>query len=392
MVESSISSRIIQLQGSVAPIFCYLTYSAYPRKSGQPGVADFVFGNPQDMPLPEFVKALQRWVVPRNKDWFAYKRNEPQAQKVVAECLRQSRNLPFEPEDIFLTNGAFAALGVTLAAIVDPGDEVIFVSPPWFFYEFYIAASGAVPVRVRIDPQTFDLDLAAIQAVITPRTRAVLINSPNNPTGKIYPLETLRALADLLEVASQQNGRTLYLISDEAYWRIRYDGRGYPSPTAFYPNTLLLYTYGKTLLSPGQRIGYIALPPTMLGRELLREALLTAQLLIGWAFPNALLQHALADFEPLSIDLGRLEKRDWLVTELRGSGYQVHSPEGTFYLLPRSPLADDWAFTELLAKHDILCLPGRVVEMPGYFRISLTASEEMIEQALPGFAQALEGV
>lgn len=131
----------------------------------------------------------------------------------------------------------------------------------------------------------------------------------------------------------------------------------------------------------------------MLGRELLREALLTAQLLIGWAFPNALLQHALADFEPLSIDLGRLEKkRDWLVTELRGSGYQVHSPEGTFYLLPRSPLADDWAFTELLAKHDILCLPGRVVEMPGYFRISLTASEEMIEQALPGFVQALEGV
>jgi aspartate aminotransferase len=121
--------------------------------------------------------------------------------------------------------------------------------------------------------------------------------------------------------------------------------------------------------------------------------LLTAQLLTGWAFPNALLQHALADFEPLSIDLGRLEKkRDWVVTELRVSGYQLHSPEGTFYLLPRSPLADDWAFTELLAKHDILCLLGRVVEMPGYFRISLTASEEMIEQALPGFAQALEEV
>lgn len=192
MVESPISSRIIQLQGLVAPIFRYLTCSAYPRKSGQPGVADFVFGNPQDMPLPEFVKALQRWVVPRNKDWFAYKRNEPQAQKVVAESLRQSRNLPFEPEDIFLTNGAFAALGVTLAAIVDPVDEVIFVSPPWFFYELYIAASGAVPVRVRIDPQTFDLDLAEIQAVITPRTRAVLINSPNNPTGKIYLPETLQ--------------------------------------------------------------------------------------------------------------------------------------------------------------------------------------------------------
>lgn len=160
---------------------------------------------------------------------------------------------------------------------------------------------------------------------------------------------------------------------------------------AFYPDSLLLYTYGKTLLAPGQRIGYIALPPSMPGREPLREALFTAQLLTGWAWPNALLQHALEDIEPLSIDIPRLEaKRDWMVAELRRMGYRVHSPEGTFYLLPRSPIPDDWAFTERLAEHDILCLPGEVVEMPGYFRISLTANEAMIERALPGFERAIQ--
>lgn len=385
------AKRITQLQGLIGHIFRYFSQSAYAHKAGQPGVSDFAFGNPHDMPLPEFARALERSSVPQNKDWFAYKQSEPQARETVAASLYKSRGLAFEPEDIFLTNGAFAALGVALTAIIDPGDEVIFISPPWFFYEVYIAASGALPVRVKIDLATFDLDLAAIQAAITPRTRAIIVNSPNNPTGKIYPPQTLKALADLLSAASQNNGRTLYLISDEAYWRIRFDGRDYPSPAVFYPNALLLYTYGKTLLAPGQRIGYIALPPAMPGREALRNALFTAQLLTGWAFPNALLQHALEDIEPLSIDIPRLQdKRDWMVGELRRMGYELHSPEGTFYLLPRSPLADDWAFSELLAEHDILCLPGEVVEMPGYFRISLTANEQMIERALPGFEKAIQ--
>jgi aspartate aminotransferase len=195
----------------------------------------------------------------------------------------------------------------------------------------------------------------------------------------------------LLETASQNNGRTIYLISDEAYSRIIYDERSYSSPTAFYLHTFLLYTYGKTLLIPGQRIAYIALPPTMPEREGLRDALLSAQVLMGYAFPNALMQYVLPELEPLSIDIPRLQKkRDVLVSALRQMGYDVHSPEGTFYLLPRSPIPDDWTFTERLAEENILCLPGEVVEMPGYFRISLTANETMIEAALPGFAKALE--
>jgi aspartate aminotransferase len=181
------------------------------------------------------------------------------------------------------------------------------------------------------------------------------------------------------------------LLSDEAYSRIIYDHRRYDSPTAFYANSFLLYTYGKTLLAPGQRMGYIALPPMMPSRELMRNALFVSQLVTGYAFPNALLQRALPDLEELSIDMAHLQrKRDRMVTALHVMGYEVHVPEGTFYLLPRSPLPDDWAFVESLASRDVFCLPGCVVELPGYFRISLTASDEMIERALPRFAVAWE--
>jgi aspartate aminotransferase len=290
-----------------------------------------------------------------------------------------------------MTNGAFAALSVALNALTDPGDEVIFISPPWFFYEALIVAVGAVPVRVKVNMQTFDLDVDAITAAITPKTRAIIVNSPNNPTGRIYPPETLRQLANVLTEAGERYGRTIYLLSDEAYSRILFDGATYHSPAKYYPNTLLLYTYGKTLLTPGQRIGYIAVHPSMPERESVRMALFVGQIMVGYAFPNALLQHALPELEKLSIDIEHLqEKRDWMVEGLRGMGYEVHVPQGTFYLLPRAPISDDLAFTEMLAEQDVLCLPGTIVEMPGYFRISLTANDEMIERGLPRFERALK--
>ncbi len=385
------SKQIDNILKLVAPINRFFMESTWMQRAGDPDICDFMLGNPHERPLPDFTTALQKWSKPQNKDWYAYKENEPTSQAVIAGSLRQQRGLPFEAEDIFLTNGAFAALSVTLTTIVDPGDEVIFISPPWFFYESLIAAAGARPVRVKCNPQTFDLDLEAIEAAISERTRGIIINSPHNPTGKIYPAETLTNLADLLTAASQRNGRTIYLLSDEAYCRIIYDRRRYPSPTAYYPHSFVLYTYGKTLLTPGQRLGYIALPPAMPYRAQLREALYTAQIVTGFAFPNALLQHALPDLEKLTIDVEHLQyKRDWLVGALREMGYELHTPEGTFYLLVRSPLTDDLAFIDLLADYNIFCLPGTMVEMPGYFRISLTANAEMIERALPGFAAARE--
>ncbi len=386
-----ISHRTRRLQDAMSGFMSFFTSDVFIQAGVDPDACNFMLGNPQDMPLQGFVDALSRSIVPQNKDWFAYKMNEETSRQVLAGNLSQTRGMSFQPEDIFMTTGAFGALAVALNATVDPGDEVIFITPPWFFYETLILGAGGKPVRVKVDSETFDLDLAAIEAVITTSTRAIIINSPNNPTGKIYPESTLKALAELLANASRHNQRPVYIISDESYCRIVYDGREYISPTNYYPNSFLVYTYGKTLLTPGQRLGYLALPPGMNDVEAVRDAILAAQFSTAFAIPNALLQHALPELEVLSIDIEQLqERRDQMVGELRGIGYDIHTPEGTFYLLPRSPLEDDREFTRLLAEQHIYCLPGSVCEMPGYFRISVTASDDMVERSLPGFARALE--
>ncbi len=388
--EHRLPGRVRASQAAMAPFNRLFERSPYGRRDvDDPENCDFVFGNPHEMPLEGFVSALQRNLAPQNQEWFAYKLSEPRSQEIVAASLSEQRGVSFRPEDILMTNGAFAAIAVSLCTLLEQGDEVIYLSPPWFFYEPMIYAYGGVPVRVAIDRETLDIELAAVEAAISPRTRAIIVNSPHNPTGKIYPRSTLDALGSLLQQASQRHGRPIYLLSDEAYSRILFDGNAFHSPTESYSHSLLLYTYGKTLLTPGQRIGYIALPPSMPGRDELGDALMAGQMAVGFAFPNALMQHALADLEQLSIDLSALQRRrDRMVTSLREIGYGVRVPEATFYLMVDSPDPDDEAFADLLGEHKIYVLPGTIVELPGTFRLSLTANDEMIERSLSGFAAA----
>ncbi|MCC6802950.1 MAG: aminotransferase class I/II-fold pyridoxal phosphate-dependent enzyme, partial [Anaerolineae bacterium] len=247
----AVSQRTMKLFQSMGQLVGFLTSVETTMANSTGEISDFVFGNPHEMPLQRFTQALQQWSEPQNKDWFAYKMSEAPARAVVGNTLRTRYGLAFRDEDVNMTNGAFAALAVAINAVVDPGDEVIFISPPWFFYEALILSAGADAVRVKVNLQTFDLDVDAIAAAITPKTRAIIINSPNNPTGKIYPEATLRQLAQALTDASSRSGRPIYLISDEAYSRILYDGRSFMTPTAYYPYSFLAYTYGKTLLTPG---------------------------------------------------------------------------------------------------------------------------------------------
>ena len=354
-----------------------------------PDVCDFAFGNPQELPLPEFSAAIQRYAEPKSKDWFAYKRSEPEPRSVVAKALREWRGMAFEPEDIALTPGAFGALATAFRAFVDPGDEVVFSLPPWFLYEPMLLAADAVPVKVRVRADDHDLDLDAIGSALGPRTRAVIVNTPNNPTGRIYPQRTLAALADLLTDASQRWGRTIWLISDEPYARLVFSDAEFRSPSEFYPYTLISYSYGKVLLTPGQRIGWLALSPSIPDRAPLRKVIERTQISGGWLFPNAVMQYAVGDLEQMSIDLAGLEaKRDRLTGELRAAGYHLRPPEGTFYLWVRSPVPDDVMFSRNLADHKILVLPGTTCEAPGYFRISLTATDDMIDRALPALVAA----
>jgi aspartate aminotransferase len=390
--DSSVSRRATALASvpSQQRINTFLRDSAYARRQNEPDICDFALGNPHEMPQAAYVGALREALTPRDERWFAYKTNEAGAQSAAAASLQRLLGMPFEPADIHLTTGGFTAIPLALKAVADPGDEVIFTLPPWFFYEPLVIEAGLVPVKVRCDAETFDLDLEAIAGAITPRTRIVIVNTPNNPTGRIYPPSLLRELSVLLEGASRSNGRRVYLLSDEAYNRIVYDGARFHSPAEYYPYTLLAYSYGKTHLAPGQRIGYLALPPTMPDRAPLRAALSALQMAMGWIYPNALLQHALPRLEEFSIDVGELQrKREILVAALTGMGYRVRRPEGAFYLFVHTPADDDELFAAALAELGVFVLPGTLFETPGYFRMSLTASEDMILRAVPVFAEAI---
>jgi aspartate aminotransferase len=387
-----VSPTILHLRTLAEPVFRFFETSARRVEAAGAEACDFTAGNPQEPEVAGYSDALRRWSAPERRDWYAYKVSEPESRRVAAAALRERLGIPFEADDVLMTNAAIAGLAVALRAVVDTGDEVVIVSPPHFIYEPLVVVAGGAVARVRVQPGTFDLDVDALAAALGPRTRAVILNTPHNPTGRIFPPATLRDLAAALTEASERWG-PVYLLSDEAYHRILFDGRSFTSPAAFYPDTMVIYSYGKQLLAPGQRIGFVALPPTMAGRQEVRAALLTAQLVTGWAFPNALLQHALVDLDGLSVDMGGLqEKRDRMVEALRAAGYELHVPEATFYLLVRSPLADDREFCEVLARENVFVMPGAMLEMPGYFRISLTATEDMIGRSVPGFERAMKAV
>jgi aspartate aminotransferase len=389
MVEQVIAGELQAVQQALQPFFETVMQS--PLRSGRPVIADFMTGDPQEPPPPGFVEALRRCSVPTSIDWFAYRFMHEPARQAAAASLSAELGVGFAAEDVFLTRGASGAIALALSTVIDPGDEVVFLSPPWFFYEAMILASGATPVRVRLEPPTFDLDVDAIIAALRPQTRAIILNTPHNPTGRIYPEAALQCLAEGLINTTRRYGRPIWVISDEAYNRILFDNHSFLSPGLFYPYSMLVRTYSKSALAPGQRLGYLALAPGLPAAETVRRALFSAIISSGLAMPDAVMQYALPDIDSLLIDVTAMQRRrDRMVAGLRQQGYELHIPEATFYLLPRAPVADDHDFCALLAAQGVVVLPGHIIELPGYFRICLTATDEMVERSLPVFARAIE--
>jgi len=386
----TVTRRAELLREAIAPFLAFFN-GPYAELEPDPEVANFAVGNPHEFPMPGYVRALRQHLEPRDENWFAYKMSEPNSRQTVARTMSAITGLDWDPDDVHMTNGGFAALAVAFRTLLEPGDEAIFLSPPWFFYEELILAAGGTPVRVKLEMPDCQLDLTQIEAAITPRTCVVVLNSPHNPSGRIVPLDELRGLADLLTSASRRHGRPIYLLSDEPYRRIVFDGREFHSPAEVYPATLVAYSYGKQLLAPGMRIGYLTWPPTMSDRERLRDDTFINQMAAGWAFPNADLQHAIEDLEPQCVDLGALERRRARdVGKLRSMAYEATWRESTFYVMVRSPIEADQEFARILNRHKVLVLPGTIVETPGWFRLSLTASDEMVERGIPGFAAAIQ--
>jgi aspartate/methionine/tyrosine aminotransferase len=383
-VTMTMSKRAVTAASAISRVTTYL--SKMQALTQDADALDFTFGNPHERALTGLTDAMRAQIEPRSVDWYAYKTSERPAQEAVAEGLRGELGLDFAPDDIAMTQGAFGAIALALALLADAGDEVVIPAPGWFCYEPMLHQADLVPVVAPLDPTDFSLDVDAIARALTPRTRVVIVNSPSNPTGRVFSRQTWDELALVLEDASRRHGRRIWLLSDEPYRRIRFDGIGFASPVGAYPWTMIDYSYGKVLLAPGQRLGYLALSPLLPPdeREELRTAFMPIQLAIGWGFPNALMQYSVPALETVSIDMAELtRKRDRLYGALSEAGYTLTRPEGTFYLWGSAPGGDAQHFCDALAERSIHLMPGTIFDRPQHFRISLTATMETIERALP---------
>jgi aspartate aminotransferase len=287
-----------------------------------------------------------------------------------------------------MTCGAAGGLNVVLKAILNPGDEVIILAPYFVEYDFYIDNHGGVP---RVVPTTteFELDMRAIVGAINPKTKAIIINSPNNPTGQIYDDEALHKLGHILEAASAKFG-PIYLLSDEPYRKIVYDHHTVPSIFHNYANSIVVSSFSKDLSLPGERIGFIACHPEIASRAELLDAMTLANRILGFVNAPALMQRLVAELQEVTVDCTIYARRRELFCRiLRECGYEFVPPQGAFYIFVQSPLADEVAFIALLRENRILAVPGRGFGAPGYFRLAFCVPDTTIEQAAPGFARAL---
>ena len=363
---------------------------ALKAQYGADKVFDLSLGNPIVEPPEQFNAELRRLAANPAPGMHRYMPNAgyPETRAAVATTLRGETGLPFAGGDIVMSCGAAGAINVVLGATLNPGDEVIILAPYFGEYVYYVANHNGKAV---IAPTTaeFRLDLDAIAAAITPRTRGLIINSPNNPSGVVYTVGEIRELAELLRRKQSELNREIYIISDEPYRRLIYDGLTYPQIFPHYDRTIVVNSHAKDLGLPGERIGYIAVHPDYPGKGELVDGLIFCTRTLGFVNAPALMQHLIRALQDASVDVAEYQrKRDFLYAGLTELGYAVVKPQGAFYLFPRSPLADDAAFVDALQEWQVLAVPGRGFGVPGHFRLSYCVEDWVLAGALEGLAGA----
>ncbi len=365
---------------------------ALKRQYGEDRVFDLSLGNPVMEPPPQFRQELRRLAETPIKGMHRYMPNAgyPETREAVAAGLKEETGIPFTLGDIVMTCGAAGALNVVLKAILDPGDEVVIFAPYFVEYGYYADNHGGVAVVAPTDDR-FQPDLAALEGLLSSRTRAVIINSPNNPSGAVYGHDLLQELGDLLHRKSGEAGRDIFLISDEPYRRIIYDGLAYPQVYPHYEATIAVTSHAKDLALPGERIGCIAVNPAYRHRRELVDGLILCNRILGFVNAPALMQHLVRALQGVTVDVTEYQrKRDYLYGQLTEMGYSVFKPHGAFYMFPKSPLEDDVAFVAELQRWNVLTVPGRGFGSSGHFRISYCVEDRVLEGSMEGFARAAE--
>ncbi len=365
---------------------------ARKAKYGAENVFDFSLGNPNLEPPPKFREVLVNLSKDSAPGQHGYMPNAGHVltRKAVADYLSKLHRLSFGPDDIVMTVGAGGALNVVLKTILNPGEEVIIPRPFFVEYNFYLDNHQGVPKIIPTKPD-FSLDLEAIERAIHVNTRAVLINSPNNPTGKVYTEEEIKTLGELLQTLSGKLGQPIYLISDEPYRKIVYDGVSVPSVLGAYPQTFLVTSFSKDLSLPGERIGYAAVNPNISEKKTVMSGMILCNRVLGYVNAPSFMQRAVVDLLEESVDVSLYQrKRDMLCRGLEDCGYEFSKPEGAFYLFPKTPIEDDVAFVGALQEENILAVPGSGFYGPGHMRIAYCVDDRTIERAMPGFAKVIK--
>jgi len=360
------------------------------QRFGEENVFDLSLGNPVMEPPPQFGEELKGLVENAAPGMHRYMPNAGyfETRAAVAAQLSLETGIKFTWNDIVMTCGAAGALNVVLKTILNPGEEVIVFAPYFLEFDNYIDNHGGVTRVVPTDDR-FMPRLDALEAAVTAKTKGVIINSPNNPTGVVYSADLIHQLGALLQKKESQYGTQIFLISDEAYRKIIYDGLKYPPVFHHHRHTIVATSHSKDLALPGERIGYIAVHPECSQREELMDGFIFCNRILGFVNAPALMQHVVRNLQNVTVSVADYQKkRDFLCSHLVEMGYSVVKPQGAFYMFPKSPLEDEVAFVEELRQWNVLTVPGRGFGSPGYFRVSYCVKDATLEGSLAGFKKA----
>jgi len=362
------------------------------QQFGEANVFDLSLGNPIMEPPQEFFDALSHIAKEPVSGMHRYMPNAglQSTRAAVAQELCSETGLEFDAQDILMTVGAGGALNVIMKTLLDPDDEVVIFAPYFVEYFFYADNHGAkctvVPCNDRFVP-----DLKALGSVITPKTRMVLTSSPNNPSGVVYDPQLLSAIGEVINLKESEYGSEIFLVSDEPYRKILFDGMEYPHIYRFHPRSIVATSHSKDLALPGERIGFIAVNPDCNDKDELIDGLTFCNRTLGFVNAPALMQHLVARLQSVTIDVSKYQsQRDFLYDGLTAIGYNIVKPGGAFYMFPKAPIENDVVFVDELRKHQVLVVPGSGFGMPGYFRVSYCVTDDTLAGALNGFQAAFD--
>ena len=364
------------------------------KEFGAENVFDFSLGNPDLSPPPQFTETIRKLANDEKPGIHGYMPNGgyPFVREAVARQISQEQEITVNADEMLMTCGAAGALNVVLKSILNPGEEIIILAPFFVEYNFYVENHGGVTkiVNTRDD---FSLDLEAVAAAITEKTKGIIINSPNNPTGQIYSAGELDELGSILTIAQEKFNSTIFLLSDEPYRKIIYDDNVVPSIFKAYQNSIVVSSYSKDLSLPGERIGYIAVHPEITDKDPLIGAMTLANRILGYVNAPALMQRVIAELQGLTVNCSiYTRRREVFCKILADAGYEFTPPKGAFYIFPKSPWENDADFVAHLQKFKILAVPGRGFGMPGYFRLAFCVDDGVIERSATAFNEAIKPI